>query len=115
MTNFGKIASMTSALALAMSMGTVSAQTTGGDASASGAQGGGNTASSMSFQNWLNARSGKITRQAYMEEVGRRWDMMDRERVGLTSDEINRLYWTSAVGMGGPTSTSAQDKKGIKQ
>src|SRR5678816_3840308 len=93
-----KIASMTSALALAMSLGTAaSAQSASGD---SGAQGGGTTASSNTFQSWLNShRSGRISRQAYMDEVARRWDSMDRDRQGLTYDDINRMYWTSAVGM----------------
>ena len=116
MTKSQKIASMASALALAMSVGTVSAQTTGGDAAASGAQGGGATSSSMTFQQWLNTQAGKgrITRQMYLDEAARRWDMADREKRGLTIDEINRTYY-SGVGMGGPTSTSAQDKRGIKQ
>jgi hypothetical protein len=114
--NFSKIASMASTLALAMSMGAASAQSTGssgssaGSGDASGGQGGGNTASSMTFQKWLDQRSGaRISRQAYLDEVGRRWDAMDRTRVGLTADEINRLYWTSAVGMGGPPATTQQD------
>ena len=114
MMNHAKIASMTSALALAMTLGTpASAQTASGSDSSGG---GGTTASSGTFQGWLNKhKSGRITRQEYMEEVGRRWDTMDRTRQGLTYDEINRLYYTSAVGMGGPTSTNPQDKAGIKQ
>ena len=112
---YAKIASMTSALALAMSLGTTaSAQSSSGGAA--GGQGGGTTSTSGTFQSWLNQhKSGKITRQQYMDEVGRRWDSADRSKQGLTYDEINHTYFSSAVGMGGPTSTSPQDKKGIKQ
>jgi len=116
MTKYTKVASAVSALALAMSMGfNASAQSTGGDSGAGG-QGGGQTASNMTFQSWLNAQNGKgrITRQMYMDESQRRWDMMDKEKKGLTMQEINGMYYSS-TGMGGPTTTSPQDKKGIKQ
>ena len=115
MKKYQKIASMASALALAMSVGTVSAQSTGAD-SAAGGQGGGTTATSMTFQQWLNAQSGKgrITRQMYMDEAARRWDMMDKDNRGLTMDEINRMYY-SGIGMGGPTATKPNEKKGIQQ
>lgn len=105
------------ALALGMSAGAM-AQSTGGDSSgaASGGQGGGNTATSSTFQNWLNKHSGsKISRQAYMDEVGRRWDAADAKRQGLTTDEINRMYWNAGVGMGGPTATQPNQKKGLQQ
>ena len=116
MTKYQKMASMASALALAMSVGTVSAQSTGDSSgAAAGAQGGGTTAGSMSFQQWLNTQSGKgrITRQMYMDEAARRWDMMDKEKRGLTRDEINSLYYSG--GMGGPTATRSNEKKGIQQ
>lgn len=111
-----QLASLASALALAMSVGVANAQSTGGDASGSGGQGGGATSSSMTFQQWLNAQNskGRISRQMYMDEVGRRWDAMDKEKKGLTMQDVNSLYF-SGVGMGGPTSTQPQDKKGIKQ
>jgi hypothetical protein len=118
MTKYQKMASMASALALAMSVGTASAQSTSGDSSgaSAGAQGGGTTSSSMTFQQWLNAQSGKgrITRQMYMDEAARRWDMMDKEKRGLTASEINSLYY-SGVGMGGPTANKPNEKKGIQQ
>ena len=105
------------ALALALSVGSVYAQSsTGGDA---GAQGGGITASSGSFQSWLNTygakNSGRISRKAYMDEASRRWDSMDKTKQGLTMDEINRTYYHSgpAAVMGGPTATNSQEKKGI--
>ena len=114
MTKYQNRASMASALALALSVGTVSAQSTG-DTASSGAQGGGTTASSTTFQQWLNTQSGKgrITRQMYMDEAARRWDMMDKEKRGLTRDEINSLYYSG--GMGGPTATRPNEKKGIQQ
>jgi hypothetical protein len=116
MTKYQKMASMASALALAMSVGTVSAQSTSDAAGASGGQGGGVTSSSTTFQQWLNAQSGKgrITRQMYMDEAARRWDLRDKEKRGLTAQEINDLYY-SGIGMGGPTATTPQEKKGLKQ
>jgi hypothetical protein len=35
---------------------------------------------------------GRISRQAYMDEAGRRWDPADTDRRGLTSEQINRTY-----------------------
>jgi hypothetical protein len=34
---------------------------------------------------------GRITRQAYLDEVGRRWDAMDRSHQGLTPAEVSHL------------------------
>lgn len=54
------------------------------------------TAQDNSFYNWTNeyskSHNGRVSRQAYMDEAGRRWDAMDRNRQGLTSDDINRAY-----------------------
>jgi hypothetical protein len=54
------------------------------------------TAQENSFSNWTNdyskSHQGRISRQAYMDESGRRWDAMDKNKQGLTSDEINRTY-----------------------
>ena len=51
------------------------------------------------FQNWMNDQSrtnqGYISREAYMQEAGRRWDQMDTSRRGLTADQINSLYGPS--------------------
>ena len=111
------------AMAMALSVGSVYAQSSGtgtGD-SGGGAQGGGITASSGSFQSWLNTHStknsGRISRQAYMDEASRRWDSMDKTKQGLTMDEINRTYYSSgpAAVMGGPTATNAQEKKGVQK
>ena len=48
-----------------------------------------------SFSSWSNEYSrnnqGRISRQAYMDESGRRWDEMDKNHQGLTSDEVGRM------------------------
>lgn len=103
------------AIGLALSVGSVFAQSSGGD---SGGQGGGNTASTMTFQQWLNNQSakGRVTRKMYMDESARRWDSMDRRKQGLTADEINQMYYQpNSGGMGGPTATNSQEKKGIQK
>lgn len=55
-----------------------------------------NSKSAPTLQTWMSdysrAHSGYISRQAYMEEMGRRWDAMDRNHRGLTVDEINSTY-----------------------
>jgi hypothetical protein len=49
-----------------------------------------------SFSNWSTdyskAHNGRISRQAYMDESGRRWDAMDKNRQGLTTAQINHMY-----------------------
>jgi hypothetical protein len=35
--------------------------------------------------------NGKITREAYMDELGRRWEAMDREGKGLTPREVSQI------------------------
>lgn len=44
------------------------------------------------MQGYAKANNGRISRQAYMDEAGRRWDAMDREHRGLTTQEINSMY-----------------------
>ena len=56
-----------------------------------------------SFYNWSNDYSknnnGRISRQAYMDESGRRWDAMDKNHQGLTSDEVGRMHgWNRSNG-----------------
>jgi hypothetical protein len=36
--------------------------------------------------------NGRISRQAYMDEMSRRWDTMDHNQQGLTPAEVSRLY-----------------------
>jgi hypothetical protein len=53
---------------------------------------------SGSFSGWLSdyqtKHEGRVSRQAYMDEVGRRWDAADKDKRGLTSDQINQAYGT---------------------
>ena len=49
-----------------------------------------------SYHTWMHDSSmknhGYISRQEYMDEMGRRWDRMDRERRGLTMAQIDSMY-----------------------
>ncbi|HEY2884957.1 MAG TPA: hypothetical protein VGJ08_07060 [Rhizomicrobium sp.] len=40
---------------------------------------------------WSTGHHGRITRDAYMEEMGRRWDAKDANRQGLTPSEVSEL------------------------
>jgi hypothetical protein len=48
------------------------------------------------FSNWMMEQSktnqGRISRDAYMQEAGRRWDELDRNRQGLTVHQLNEVY-----------------------
>ena len=56
----------------------------------------------VSYQDWLANQSqvnhGYITRQTYMDEMGRRWDVLDIEHRGLTADQINSMYAAPSPG-----------------
>ena len=49
-----------------------------------------------SWPHWMHdystAHRGRISRQAYFDEMGRRWDAADARRQGLSVEEINQLY-----------------------
>lgn len=53
-------------------------------------------APAASFSGWMTdyskSNQGRISREAYMQESGRRWDAMDKDRRGLTPDEVNAIY-----------------------
>lgn len=52
---------------------------------------------------YSKANSGRISRDAYMREQERRWDLADPQRRGLTTDEVNRAYgytWSTPTPMG---------------
>jgi hypothetical protein len=55
-----------------------------------------NSKSAPTLQTWMSdystAHKGYISRKAYMDEMGRRWDAADRSNRGLTVDEINSTY-----------------------
>lgn len=58
------------------------------------------TAPGNTFSGWMTdyskAHNGRISRQAYMDEAGRRWDAMDKNKQGLTATQINGMYgWNS--------------------
>jgi len=57
-------------------------------------------AETQGFSTWMNdystAHQGRISRQAYMDEMSRRWDAADAQRRGLSVEEINRAYGWSA-------------------
>ena len=80
-----------------MSVGIAAAQAPNAPATTSaGAADNSNSKSAPAFQSWMRDYStknkGYISRQAYMDEMGRRWDAMDRNRQGLTMDQINSMY-----------------------
>jgi hypothetical protein len=58
----------------------------------------------VSYQDWLMKQSqtnhGYISRQAYMDEMGRRWDAMDADQHGLTPAQINSMYGITAPSPG---------------
>lgn len=55
-----------------------------------------NSKSAPTLHTWMSdysrAHNGYISRQAYMDEMNRRWEAMDRNRQGLTVDQINSMY-----------------------
>ncbi|MEO6929161.1 MAG: hypothetical protein ABI190_08345 [Casimicrobiaceae bacterium] len=55
-----------------------------------------NSRTAPHFNTWMHDYSktnhGRISREAYMNEAGRRWDMMDAKHEGLTTDQINSMY-----------------------
>lgn len=56
---------------------------------------------SGTFSGWLSdyqsQHQGRISRKAYMDEVGRRWDLTDKDKRGLTVDQINQAYGTGGA------------------
>jgi hypothetical protein len=49
-----------------------------------------------SWNGWMSGyaakHQGRISREAYMDEMGRRWDYADRNSQGLTPAEVSRIY-----------------------
>ena len=60
---------------------------------------------SGTFSGWLSdyqqKHQGRVSRQAYLDEVGRRWDVADKDKKGLTVDQINQTYGMGATGTAG--------------
>lgn len=71
------------------------------------------TAPNNSLSGWMTdyskAHQGRISRQAYMDEAGRRWDAADKNSQGLTSDQINGIY---GYGSSGGNNSMNKDNKG---
>ena len=44
------------------------------------------------MSDYSRTNHGYISRRAYMDEMGRRWDAMDRSQQGLTMDQIDSMY-----------------------
>jgi hypothetical protein len=76
-----------------------------------------------SYQTWMHDSAmrnhGYISRQEYMDEMGRRWDAMDREQRGLTTAQINSMYVTPSHttvqkgnSMTNPTGTERKGQSG---
>ena len=122
MKNQSKVSTMLIALALGAGMSlTASAQSSGGQGggvTASAPHGGSSTSTNASFGGWMHEHSmknsGRVSRQAYLDESARRWDSLDADKKGLTTAQISMLYGTPGA-MGGPTSTNKNEKKGIQQ
>ena len=91
------------ACAAVMTIGIASAQSPNYPAgTTTGAADNTNSKSAPTLQTWMTdysrANKGYISRKAYMDEMNRRWDAMDRSNQGLTVDQINSMY-----GYGAPT------------
>jgi hypothetical protein len=71
-----------------------------------------------SMSDWSNDYSknnqGRISRQAYMDESGRRWDAMDKNKQGLSSEEVGRMNgWNRDTGGASPGMTTGAPGNGI--
>lgn len=81
---------------VALAVGAASAQSQTAPSSSAGAADNTNSKSAPTMRNWMMDRSrtnnGYVSRQAYMEEMGRRWDAMDRDKSGLSMDQIDTLH-----------------------
>jgi len=66
------------------------------NASSAGSADSTNSKTAPTLHTWMSDYSrtnhGYISRRAYMDEMGRRWDAMDRDQRGLTVDQINSMY-----------------------
>ena len=61
---------------------------------------------------WAKDNQGRISRQAYMDEMGRRWDSMDRSSQGLTPAEVSRLTGKVDVDHSAPPRTGSGAQAG---
>jgi hypothetical protein len=84
----------TAVAATLLTIGVAAAQAP--NASSSGTAESTNSKTSPTLQSWMSdysrTNNGYISRRAYMDEMGRRWDAMDHNQQGLTVDQINSMY-----------------------
>jgi len=71
-----------------------------------------------SMADWSNeyskANPGRMSRQVYMDEAGRRWDAMDTNRQGLTSEEVGRMNgWNRNTGSSMPGMNTGAPGNGV--
>jgi hypothetical protein len=69
-----------------------------------------------SLDAWMNRHAtehqGRVSRQAYMDEMARRWDSLDRSKQGLTPAEISRLTGRTDLDHAGPARTGSAVQPG---
>jgi hypothetical protein len=114
------------ALGLAGAMPSIAADTGGSTNSKTGANAAAQSGTAMQspsgatgmtgsddWNTWYDSQArtnqGRISRKAYLDEMGRRWDSMDKGNQGLTPAEVSRM--TGRVDSGalpGKTGTSTQ-------
>lgn len=60
---------------------------------------------------WANSyasqHNGRVSRDAYLQEMGRRWDALDQNRQGLTPAEVSRM--TGHVDSSAPAARTGAD------
>lgn len=61
---------------------------------------------------YAGEHQGRISRQAYMDEMARRWDSMDRKNQGLTPAEVSRLTGKVDVDHAAPPRTGSDVQAG---
>ena len=65
--------------------------------------GGNNQTKSPNLDNWMisyaTTHNGRIAREEFMDQMSRRWDMLDAQRSGyMTPDQARRIYMPGATG-----------------
>jgi hypothetical protein len=67
---------------------------------------------------WSKSNNGRISRDAYMREQERRWDLADTQKRGLTVEEVNRAYgytWSTPTPMGTNANPGAMGPGNVKK
>ena len=81
-----------------------------------------NSKTTPALSGWMTdysrTNNGRISRDAYMREQQRRWDLADRQNRGLTVDEINQAYgytWSTPTPMGTNATPGDMGPKDVKK